>query len=237
MSGLVSADNGFLYKGNSFLAGLSSWDALADEESEFEPGFFLGMIRDNTASGDYYLSAFAGGNTYTLGDALTDQTATSMIVLKAEIEAGANDTLTAWIALAGEEELTLAGAWTGLDIADDGSDFDTFGLRARTDNSAQTAASNGLNFDEWRFGESLSDVTSIFGPPVVGDIDIQIMDSQAVVSWTGMADNVYAVQKRGDLSSGGWTNLEQNITGEEGVMFLTNSTAGAHEAFYRVVAE
>jgi len=156
MSGLVSANGSLdnMKNGEMVSMGLAaSFSNTAFNRS----GFSLGLYRDLT--GGVYLSAFAGGNTYKLGDALTGAQASDahMIVLKLDIGAGATDTLTAWYALAGSTALTFAGTWTNLNTADSGADIRSFGLQ--TAGIAGTDISNGGAVDEWRFGATSQDVT------------------------------------------------------------------------------
>jgi len=163
MSGLVSANGSLdnMKNGEQAAMGLAaSFSNTAFNRS----GFSLGLYRDLT--GGVYLSAFAGGNTYTLGDALTGAQASDahMIVLQLDIGAGATDILTAWYALAGSTELTLAGTWENLDTADSGADIRVFGLQV----SGKDTASPGVAVDEWRFGTTLLDVTSIPEPATIG---------------------------------------------------------------------
>lgn len=168
MSGLVSMDGdaGNLRLESDAMMGLSEEPGLW----VVPPGFSLGLSR--AANGDVHLAAFADGNTYTLGNALTGTTldGAHMIVLQAELgqTPGANDTLTAWYALAGETGLTLGGTWSGINIADSGADLAMFGLRATTNNpDIDGSAPPGALFDEWRFGTTL-DAVAIPEPGLIG---------------------------------------------------------------------
>ncbi len=172
MSGLVSmrGDATNIHLGSDARMGVSSWLGL-NENNFFDPGFSLGLRRE--LSGDVFMVASADGNTYTLGDALTGTTldGSHMIVLRAELGAspGANDTLTAWYALAGAPELTLAGSWSDINIADSLSDLSAFGIGVTTSNDGQSGTSSGAAFDEWRFGTSL-DAVAIPEPGTLGFI-------------------------------------------------------------------
>ena len=175
MSGLVSvrgdADN--MHMQSDAQIGLSTFAGLNDQvgNNSYSPGFFLGLSR--ATSGAVNLAAFAGGNTYTLGNELTGAALAGahMIVLRAELgqSPGANDTLTAWYALAGESELTLGGSWSGINIADSGSDMEAFGLRGATFDTDAEGVPDGVAFDEWRFGSTMGAV-AIPEPSTVGII-------------------------------------------------------------------
>ena len=159
MSGLVKANNfTSIDPGESAAMGLNSnsiagvWDISA--------GLHLGLTRD--IAGDYYLAAFAAGNTYTLGSKLTgtQPTNTQMIVLKLEVDtSGTNDTLTAWIAQHGSTNLTQVLGVTNTINTGTAANLKTFGVQ--TLGGLDLISSPGVSLDEFRFGTQLSDVRSI----------------------------------------------------------------------------
>jgi len=159
MSGLVYARNtntdGWS-DGQGITMGLSS-NALASSVASYS-GLHLGLLKEG---GEVYLAAFAGGNSYKLGDALTaaQKGQTQQIVLKLDLDAGGEDTLTAWVAQAGAIELTQALS-INADIFDSAADLRYFTLQRR----GGTSGSGIVELDEWRFGTTLESVTVIPEP-------------------------------------------------------------------------
>ncbi len=133
-------------------------------------GLHLGMNTDS--SGNVYLSAFAAGNTYHLGDALTVATAlqTQMIVLRLDVDtSGANDTLTGWIAQAGETNLTQVLSVNNIDTGA-AANLKTFVVQSEGGADAVTAG--GGRLDEFRFGTTLNDVAAVPEPATISMLGI-----------------------------------------------------------------
>ncbi len=166
LSGLVSSA-GLLRAGEQYAMGFGEEQSIIDQN--FLKGFHLGLSAD--AGGDSYLTAYAAGNVYTLGNALTAQqlSGTSQIVLKAELGAGTgDDTLTAWYALDGETGLTLAATWSNLTIVDSATDLNIFAVTTRSTITGYTGYADNTYIDEMRFGTTLQDVSSIPEPTTLG---------------------------------------------------------------------
>ncbi len=158
MSGLVTM--------NGFLSNLDNGERIAmglgtnptNIVFSCETGLFLGLTKDE--NGDVYLAAFAGGNTYKLGSALTAAQAdeTQMIVLKLDFNtSGVLDTLTAWTARQTAKELTQVLSISDLDT---GSTRNLMRFLVQNQNGMDTS-SGTVYLDEFRFGTTLQDVTNI----------------------------------------------------------------------------
>jgi len=166
MSGLVKANNltDSMDAGESAAMGLI--DSIAANTWNISSGLALGITRNS--SGDFYLAAFAAGNTYTLGSKLTSTqaTQTQMIVLKLDVDtAGNNDTLTAWIAQQGSTNLTQVLSISDIDTGT-AANLKTFVVQGL--GAADAVTATGVFLDEFRFGTQLSDVTSIPEPATIG---------------------------------------------------------------------
>jgi len=121
-------------------------------------GIHLGLTKDS--AGDVYPAAFAGGNTYKLGKALTaaQATETQMLVLKLDIDtSGKKDTLTAWIAQQGDSVLTQVLSTDEVDI---GTISDLKVLVVQVLGGMDANFASGIRIDEFRFGTDLQDVSS-----------------------------------------------------------------------------
>jgi len=167
MSGLVSMQGNLTNVLDNGMAvmGLSARSLLSAED--LSSGLFLGLTRG--AGSDVFLSALAGGPIYTLGSALTPAQAggAHLIILRVDIGAGATDKLFAWIAMDGATEVTFAGSWIGLDIADSGEDLRMFGVASIR---SGIGTSFGAALDEWRFfGTSSQDPRTSFWVSSNGD--------------------------------------------------------------------
>ncbi len=124
-------------------------------------GVHFGVTKDSF--GNLYLAAFAGGNTYTIGDALTSDRAiqTQMIVLELDMAAG-NDALKVWALEQGATDLTASASITisNVDIGEL-SELSYFAIQAFSSGSTPT----GVKMDEFRVGTTLNDVTSAIPEP------------------------------------------------------------------------
>jgi len=166
MSGLVSMDGSLSNLDASESAAMGLIGGTSIYSWNIAKGMHLGLTKDS--GGDAYLAAFAGGNTYALGGALTAGQAseTQMIVLKVDINTdGSLDTLTAWTAQQGATELTDALSVSSIDTGI-ASDLDTFVLQGQ--GGADALKAGGVFLDEFRLGTTLQDVTSIPEPATIG---------------------------------------------------------------------
>ncbi len=141
---------------------VNTWDT--------DTGIHLGLTKDGL--GDVYLAAFAAGNTYTLGSKLTSTqaTETQMIVLKLDVDtSGNNDTLTAWVAQQGATDLTQVLSVSDINTGTT-ADLGRFVIQSMGGPDAVTAG--GTRMDEFRFGTTMSDVTSIPEPATLSLLGI-----------------------------------------------------------------
>ena len=72
--------------------------------------------------------------------------------------------------------------------------------------------------------------------PEIGDIDISVSGTNAVVSFDGASGFTYALQQKQDLASESWSNVVIGISGTGGTQNVSNGMSEA-TAFYRVVSE
>ncbi len=139
---------------------------------DISTGLHLGVHRDD--SGDVYPAVFAAGNTYVLGDPLSDGLfgADHLIVLRLELDAGPDGlaALDAWIAYAGQTHKTHMLALSGIDVGTT-ADLGTFVLQGLGGGDETT--SPGVRFDEFRFGATsnavikpLPDLYKIYEPEI-----------------------------------------------------------------------
>ncbi|MGZ0654114.1 PEP-CTERM sorting domain-containing protein [Coraliomargarita sp. W4R72] len=135
-------------------------DSISSNTFDVSTGFHIGYYKE---SGTNYLAAFAGGTAYNLlALAGGEIGGIFQVVLKLDVDASGDETLTAWYALDGA--LTLTEGLTATNIGDvwqDAGDLDTFTLQAEEGGGTGQQA---VRFDEMRFGTSLGDVTSIPEP-------------------------------------------------------------------------
>ncbi|MFA5689111.1 MAG: PEP-CTERM sorting domain-containing protein [Kiritimatiellales bacterium] len=169
MSGLVSANGSTsaILTNSTVAMGLGTSLTSANNSPMLATGFFLGMTRG--ADDKIYLSAFVNGTTHNLKALESSELGgTHMIILGLELNASGNDTLTAWYAMDGASDITLAGSWSDFDI--DLSDLGCFGFASLRDGG--TGTGTGVLFDEWRFGSSILDVVSVPEPVTIGMVGI-----------------------------------------------------------------
>lgn len=144
--------------------------SIAVNTYDISSGLHLGVNCDS--DGNVYLSAFAAGNTYHLGDALTSATAleTQMIVLRLDVNtSGNNDTLTGWIAQAGETNLTQVLSVNNIDTGT-AANLKMFVVQSQGGSDSQTAS--GARLDEFRFGTTLNDVAAIPEPATISTLGV-----------------------------------------------------------------
>ncbi len=158
MSGLVCM-NGMENLGNGGSVCMGVGGNTANNVFDSSTGMYLGLTKENT--GEAYLAVFVGGKTYKLGEKLTYATAAGieMIVLKLDYNTGSggSDTLSAWVAQEGEEKLTPV---LNISDIDAGKPSNLVRLIIQCQGGAKNASS-GAYLDEFRFGKTLQDVTSI----------------------------------------------------------------------------
>lgn len=73
-------------------------------------------------------------------------------------------------------------------------------------------------------------------PPEVGEITIEVVGSDAVVSWQGVSGQTYALQRKQDLGDVAWSNVVDGVSGVVGTLSATNATDELR-AFYQVIIE
>ncbi len=56
------------------------------------------------------------------------------------------------------------------------------------------------------------------------------------ISWTSETNVSYQLQRVGQLGSGVWTNVGSPVTGDGGIVSVTDQSPGSAQVFYRVVA-
>lgn len=72
-------------------------------------------------------------------------------------------------------------------------------------------------------------------PVEIGNISMEMVGSDAVISWQGTNGVAYALQRKLDLLAESWSNIVQGVS-ETGTVMITNA-ADQSAAFYRVVVE
>ena len=157
LSGMVQYGNdGAMLNGD--VVSLGFGDTLSVNTADISDGFHLGLYETGDQT---YLAAFAGGSIYQL--AAVPQSIFHQIVLRLDVNASGNETLNAWYAAPGDNDLTHALVDQSVETYTEAADLSTF--------IAQTiGGSNGTGprLDEMRFGTALSDVTAIPEPAVMG---------------------------------------------------------------------
>jgi len=136
--------------------------SVAANTFNISTGFHMGLHVD---SGSLKIAAFAGNQTFNLltieGPTLT---ATYQVVLRLDVNASGNETLTAWYAANGDTDLTLATNVNQIDIGNiwsSAADLGTFALQLRGGGASSTQIGT---FDEMRFGTTMGSVTAIPEP-------------------------------------------------------------------------
>jgi len=159
MSGLIRgttvADNG--------KAGTAGFmPSIALNTFDISTGIHMGL---HVESGALKIAAFANNQTFnlvTLGGSGPALTSVHQIVLRLDVNASGNETLTAWHAIAGATSLTEGLAPTDIgNFWSSAADLDTFALQIR---GAGASSQNVGFFDEMRFGTTMDSVTSIPEP-------------------------------------------------------------------------
>jgi len=152
LSGLVT-HKGAMYDGDYMSAGMGVATALT--VNNITKGFHFGLSK---AEGVVSLSAFAGGNIYTLAPAAVDTT--YQIVLRLDVNASGLETLTAWYAENHATQLTQALS-TAVESWSAADDLRNLNLQSA---SPGTLAADFQHFDEIRFGTTMASVTAIPEP-------------------------------------------------------------------------
>ncbi len=158
ISGLVSLNGSLSNMDNNEYVCMGLGGNTTNNVFDISTGMYLGLSRNG--SGNVYLTAFAGGNAYTLGSALTSEQAaqTQIIVLKLQFDTGAGglDTLTAWTGQAGQTTLSHTLHVTDINA---GTASNLARFIVQNQNGADTS-SDTVYLDEFRCGASLWSVTS-----------------------------------------------------------------------------
>jgi len=140
--------------------------SVAANTFNISTGFHMGL---HVESGSLKIAAFANNQTFNLLTLSTPQlTTTYQVVLRLDVNASGNETLTAWYAANGDTDLTLATNVNQIDIGNiwsSAADLGTFALQVRGGGSSSQQIGT---FDEMRFGTTLGDVTVIPEPATVG---------------------------------------------------------------------
>jgi hypothetical protein len=172
----VGRMNGVSVLDNGDKMAMGMMDQIASSSFDISTGIHIGYYRENDVN---YLAAFAGGNAYNLLELAGGLVGNLyQVVLKLDVDASGNETLTVWYAADGDLVLTLGLAATDVgDIWQDAGDLDTFTLQ--TEEGGESNVQIG-RFDEMRFGTSLSDVTQSGLPSDLEPEYIALTDSYSV---------------------------------------------------------
>jgi len=151
-------------------------DAISASSFDVSTGMHIGYYRTNDVN---YLAAFAGGNTYPLLELAGGLVGNLyQVVLKLDVDASGNETLTAWYAADGDLTLTPGLAATDVgDIWQAAGDLDTFTLQTQEGGESNVQLGR---FDEMRFGTSVADVTQAELPEDLDSVYIALTDSFSV---------------------------------------------------------
>ncbi len=211
----VGRMNGSSVMDNGDKMAMGMMDSIAASSFDVSTGMHIGYYRTNDVN---YLAAFAGGNTYNLlelSGGLVGKV--YQVVLKLEVGAAGNETLTAWYAADGDLALTPALAATDVgDIWQDAGDLDTFTLQTEEGGTSDVQLGR---FDEMRFGTSLTDVTTIPDPATLEPEYIALTDSYSVELFAGNGIKTATLSLSGSGAANG-TNLISVAYGN----FRTNGT-------------
>jgi hypothetical protein len=91
-----------------------------------------------------------------------------------------------------------------------------------TDSSGKA---QGLAIDNLNFSASV---------PIPTPLDIQTSGANLILSWTGIAGQIYQLEYTDDLSSPTWTPLGSPVTGNGGTLTATNSFGASAQRFFRL---
>jgi hypothetical protein len=161
LSGLVSVDSATSMKNGDYMIMGFLGSAPGFNQASISTGFHLGVRKE---SDTIYLAAFAGNTVYNLA-ALPQYNAAFQIVLRLDVNAAGDETLTGWYAANGASELTLGLAATTIETW---SGAGSLGYFAAQEVSASGAEQGVVYFDEMRFGTSLNEVTVKSLPAKIG---------------------------------------------------------------------
>lgn len=161
MSGLIRGASTVSANGKAGTAGFMP-SIPSGTTFDITTGIHMGLHVEGEA---FKIAAFANNQTFnllTLGGLGPATTSVHQVVLRLDVNASGNETLTAWYAIDGATILTQGLAPTDIgDFWSSPGDLDTFALQIR--GAGASSATIGL-FDEMRFGTTLGSVTSIPEP-------------------------------------------------------------------------
>lgn len=152
-SGLVKCNGGSVLDDGQMVA-MGVMDSIAADTFDISNGIHIGLRKAGSVT---YLAAYANNTAYNLL-ALDGTTVGNVyqIVLKLDVNASGNETLTAWYAENSDAALTLGLTATDVgDIWQDAGDLDTFTVQVNSGRGQEARV------DEFRFGTELTDVTSL----------------------------------------------------------------------------
>jgi hypothetical protein len=153
MSGLVNlASAGRLAAGEYRAVGFMGTNV--NGISTFTNGMNYGV---RNVAGSIYLAAFAGGTIYNVA-ALPAFATTYQVVLKLDVNATGNETLSAWYAASGDTKLN--DGFSGVSVETWSKAADLSRLSTQISSGTAYAAGTGTGFDEVYLGTKLSDVTT-----------------------------------------------------------------------------
>jgi hypothetical protein len=91
-----------------------------------------------------------------------------------------------------------------------------------TDSSGKA---QGLAIDNLSFSASV---------PIPVPLNFQTSGGNLILSWTGIAGQIYQVEYKDDLSAPTWTPIGSPVTGDGGTLSATNSFTSASQRFFRL---
>ena len=157
---------------------------IADvEQYKIDDGMHFGVRRHDGAA---YLTASAGGNTYDLFDLTSHDAEVFQIVIRLDVNAAGNDTLTAWYAANGATELTLGLTSTSVETWDSAQDLKMLVAQQK---STYDYDPFGSRFDEVRLGTEFADVTTLPEPGLPGGYEAWIGNYPSAGILTNRTDN------------------------------------------------
>ena len=202
---------------------------LTSNTAEIDEGMHFGISRD---AGVAYLSAFAGGNVYTLLelDAAT-YAETFQVVLQLDVDASGNDALTAWYAADGDAALTKALDAASVETWASADDLRMMVAQTKSPNAVVTP---GVHIDEVCFGTTLGDVTTLSEPVSVTLIASESFKTTAATDdySTGTSlgtagNNDVVVGNTGFNAANTWVNATGAAISDGGVSLTHSGLVGA----------
>lgn len=139
------------------LAGVTRATGTAQDTFDIAGGIHFGLAKN--ASNEIDLVVAAGGGFYPLLR-LTEANVTYQVVLRLDVSVSGADTLSAWYAAAGDEDLIQGLEATGVgDIFQTPANLGALLIQTRNQSGNNNSGRTVL-FDELRFGTTLGDVTT-----------------------------------------------------------------------------